>query len=87
MSDERLREATALLAALPLMCRAFCLECGVGVGFDEDGCCTGCGNGVCSMGDLERLLKLAGLSLVQECPAHGRLCQDARCEVREAAFR
>lgn len=65
--------------------KAFCVQCGVGVGFDDDGCCTSCGCQVCGMDDVERHLNAAGYTLVKDCPEHGWLCMDARCESREKA--
>jgi hypothetical protein len=41
--------------------RAFCTQCGVGVGFDGDGCCTSCGDGTCSLSELAHHLARAGL--------------------------
>lgn len=55
---ERERRA---LAVRELPNRAFCTQCGVGVGFDADGCCTSCGDGTCSMSDLARHLAAVGL--------------------------
>lgn len=46
--------------------KAFCPQCGLGVGFDEDGCCTSCGATTCSGSDLRALLAEHGLSIVGE---------------------
>lgn len=43
--------------------RGFCPQCGVGIGFDDEGCCTGCGSTVCSMRELAAHLARAGLRL------------------------
>jgi hypothetical protein len=55
---------SAKLADVPLEHRAFCVYCGLGVGFDEDACCSQCGNGVESLGKLRSLLATQGLSIV-----------------------
>jgi len=69
---------------IPFEQRAFCPQCGLGVGFDEDGCCTSCGATVCSGADLRSLLTASGWLLVPECPEHGLTCMDAHCSIREA---
>ncbi len=73
----------ARAGAVPLHDRAFCIECGLGVGFDEDGLCTGCGNGVNGFAEVIALLEKAGFAVERLCPEHGRSCWDARCDVRE----
>lgn len=55
---------SAKLADVPLEHRAFCVYCGLGVGFDEDACCSQCGNGVESLGKLRSLLATQGLTIV-----------------------
>lgn len=65
--------------------RALCPQCGMGVGFDEDGCCTGCGADVCAGDTLRAHLAAVGFTILRVCPAHDLRCHDARCEVREAA--
>jgi hypothetical protein len=69
--------------------RAFCVFCGVGVGFDEDGCCTQCGNAVRGVRELRALLASAGLTLIptadledlrkQVADAIGHAGEDWRC--------
>jgi hypothetical protein len=54
--------------------RAFCPLCGVGVGFDEDGCCTSCGAAVCSLEHVVAHLGAAGLRLIER----GRRKRSAR---------
>lgn len=60
-----LPDRAARLAAVPLEHRAFCVYCGLGVGVDEDGCCTGCGNGVESLDTVRALLATQGLSIIR----------------------
>lgn len=43
---------------------AFCPQCGIGVPFDEDGCCGQCGATVCAMSDVRALLRERGLHIV-----------------------
>jgi hypothetical protein len=69
--------------------RALCVFCGVGVGFDEDGCCTQCGNAVSGVRELRALLARAGLTLIptadledlrkQVADAIGHAVEDWRC--------
>lgn len=54
----------ATVEAVPLFDRAFCPMCGVGVGFDDDGCCTTCGATVCALHHLVAHLAAEGLSVV-----------------------
>lgn len=58
--------------------RAFCPIDGVGVGFDEDGCCTSCGATVCSVTELLEHLARAGMRVVGPVPPpptpSGRAC-------------
>ena len=69
----------------------FCPQCGVlrlgvsydGGALDEDGCCAGCGCTCCRMSELRAMLAARGYLVERECPAHGRSCWDARCDVRE----
>jgi hypothetical protein len=62
------RLTSAGVAAVPLEDRAVCVTCGVGVSFDEDGCCSHCGNEVARLGDFRALLERGGLGLVPAGP-------------------
>lgn len=64
--------------------RAFCPQCGAGIGFDEEGCCTSCGSTVCSMVDVASFLAAVGLRVV---PMSGRAFADARQRAIEDAWR
>jgi len=69
---------------IPLEHRAFCVLCGVGVAFDEDGCCTGCGCTVCSVQELRDLLFRSRLHIVTEAE---RKVLDACAELPESTLR
>jgi hypothetical protein len=85
MTNRKAPESMAMTEKRRAPIKAFCPQCGVGVGFDDDGCCTSCGAMVCGMDDVEKHLNRVGYYELQECPQHGRGCQDARCDVREQA--
>jgi hypothetical protein len=59
------RRAAVIGAEVPLDYRAFCPLCGVGAGFDDEGCCTTCGATVCSMQHLVGHLAAARLRVVE----------------------
>ncbi len=64
--------------AAPVICgqidwRAFCVHCGVGVAFDQDGCCASCGGDVCTMDDVDAHLGAVGLRIERGASDHRRL--------------